>query len=173
MTQDRVDRKNLTITGKHEKVAPQDRHVTIDGVDGEAVIIVTQAYGPKGDSLVGISDVQFDGYPAVTVGVRAGDRDGLVHLSPIHGDSRKSGFIDIAAGTRCELYCPASGQTLDKVGSVDDGSGANYFALYLTDKLSQGEAVQLSDIWGHYHSRIVDDMELISYWASNHSELES
>ena len=26
--------------------------------------------------------------------------------------------------------------------------------------------VQVSDIWGHYHSRIIDDMELISYWAA-------
>ncbi len=25
--------------------------------------------------------------------------------------------------------------------------------------------MQLSDVWGHYHSRIIDDMELISYWA--------
>jgi hypothetical protein len=26
--------------------------------------------------------------------------------------------------------------------------------------------VMVSDIWGHYHSRIIDDFELISAWAS-------
>ena len=50
--------------------------------------------------------------------------------------------------------------------AVADGSGAEYFAIYLTKKLSNGEMVLLSDIWGHYHSRIVDNFELISYWAA-------
>jgi hypothetical protein len=27
--------------------------------------------------------------------------------------------------------------------------------------------VAVSDVWGHYHSRIVDDNELISYWADH------
>jgi hypothetical protein len=26
--------------------------------------------------------------------------------------------------------------------------------------------VMISDIWGHYHSRIIDDFELISSWAA-------
>jgi hypothetical protein len=26
--------------------------------------------------------------------------------------------------------------------------------------------VMFSDLWGHYHSRIIDDFELISAWAS-------
>jgi hypothetical protein len=28
--------------------------------------------------------------------------------------------------------------------------------------------VMVSDIWGHYHSRIIDDFELISAWAARH-----
>ena len=28
--------------------------------------------------------------------------------------------------------------------------------------------VAISDVWGHYHSRIVDDNALISYWARTH-----
>jgi hypothetical protein len=28
----------------------------------------------------------------------------------------------------------------------------------------------LTDIWGHYHSRIVDDNALISYWARTHPD---
>src|SRR6184192_1188080 len=123
---DPVDRRNLRITGKHKAVTGS--HVAVQAAAPSAptddvVVIVTQAYGPQGHNLVGISDVQFDGHPAVTVGLRAGDREGLVHLSPIHGDGRKQGLTDLPQGTRCELFCPVSGQALDLVGEVEDGSG--------------------------------------------------
>jgi hypothetical protein len=158
---DPVDRRNLRITGKHRTVTGP--HVA---VQNDVVVIVTQAYGPRGDNLVGISDVTFDGHPAVTLKLRAGGHEGLVHLSPIHGDSRKQGFVDIAPGTKCELFCPVSNQPLDVVGEVEDGSGARYFAIYLTPQLSRGSMVMISDVWGHYHSRIIDDFELISAWAA-------
>jgi hypothetical protein len=161
---DPVDRKNLHITGRHKVVTAPN--VT---VENDVLVVVTQAFGPRGDNLVGISDVTFDGNPAVTVGVRANGAEGLVHLSPIHGDSRKQG-LSLAAGTKCELFCPVSGQTLDIAGDVEDGSGARYYALYLTRQLSHGSMVMISDIWGHYHSRIVDDFELISAWAAHHPE---
>ena len=158
---DPVDRRNLTITGRHRIVT--DAHVA---VENDVQVVVTQAFGPRGDNLVGISDVTFDGHPAVTVGVRANGKEGLVHLSPIHGDARKQGFTDIPPGTRCELFCPVSKLPLDLVGEVEDGSGARYFAIYLTSQLSRGSMVMVSDVWGHYHSRIIDDFELISAWAS-------
>ncbi|MGN6106417.1 MAG: hypothetical protein ACTHU0_15025, partial [Kofleriaceae bacterium] len=124
---DPVDRRNLTITGRHRAVAGP--HVT---VENDVMVIVAQAFGPRGDNLVGISDVQFDGHPAVSLGIRAGEREGLVHLSPIHGDGRKLQPFEIAGGTRCELFCPVSRQPLDLVGEVEDGSGARYYAIYLT-----------------------------------------
>lgn len=164
---DPVDRRNLRITGKHRTVTGS--HVAVQQpVDSEVVVIVTQAYGPQGHNLVGISDAKFDGHAAVTVGIRAGEREGLVHLSPIHGDGRKQGLTDIPPGTRCELYCPVSNQPLDVVGEVEDGSGARYYAVYLTPQLSRGSMVMISDVWGHYHSRIIDDFELISAWAATH-----
>ncbi len=161
---DPVDRKNLRITGNHRAVA--EPHVDIRD-DGDVVVVVTQAYGPRGDNLVGVSDVTFDGHPAVTLKLRASGREGLVHISPIHGDTRKSGFTDVEAGTVCELFCPVSGEPLPRVGDVEDQSGAGYFALYLTPQLSNGSMVMISDVWGHYHSRIIDDFELISAWAAN------
>jgi hypothetical protein len=164
---DPVDRKHLRITGNHQAVAVPSIDVQTSG--GDVVVVVTQAYGPRGDNLVGISDVTFDGHPAVTLKVRAGGREGLVHLSPIHGDSRKQGFTDIAPGTVCELLCPVSGAPLPRVGDVEEdqtGPGAGYFAIYLTPALSDASMVMVSDVWGHYHSRIIDDFELISAWAA-------
>lgn len=158
---DPVDRRNFTITGRHRAVTGP--HVA---VEDDVMVIVTQAFGPRGDNLVGIDSVEFDGHPAVTIGVRALDQEGLVHLSPLHGDGRKMRPFEIPHGTRCELFCPVSRQPLDFVSEVDDGSGARYYAIYLTPQLSRGSMVMVSDIWGHYHSRIIDDFELISAWAS-------
>jgi hypothetical protein len=172
---DHVDRKNLRITGNHKAVS--EPHVAVAEAEtaGEPIVVVTQVYGPRGDNLVGISDVAFDGFPAVTLEVRAGGKRGLVHLSPIHGDSRKQGFVDIPPGTICELYCPVSGQPLDLVGEIDDDMGAtlgaHYYAIYLSPQLSRGSMVMVSNVWGHYHSRIVDNFELISAWASRVDEL--
>jgi hypothetical protein len=159
-----VDRKNLTITGRHRAVTG-----TSVTVEDDVLVIVTQAFGPRGDNLVGISGVEFDGHPAVTIGIRALGQEGLVHLSPMHGDGRKTKPFPIAAGTHCELLCPVSKQPLDLVGEVEDGSGARYFAIYLTPQLSRGSMVMISDVWGHYHSRIIDDFELISAWAARHT----
>ena len=83
---------------------------------------------------------------------------------------RKVKPFDIAPGTKCELICPVSNQPLDFVGEVEDNSGAKYFAIYLTPQLSRGTMVMISDVWGHYHSRIVDDFELISAWAAAHTD---
>lgn len=162
---DPVDRRNLSITGRHRAVT--GRHIA---VENDVTVILTQAFGPRGDNLVGISEVEFDTYPAVTIGLRAGGNEGLVHLSPIHGDGRKTKPFEIAHGTRVELYCPVSKQPLDLVGEVEDGSGARYYAIYLTPKLSRGSMVMVSDIWGHYHSRIIDDFELISAWAARQGD---
>ena len=167
---DHIDDEHLYITGRHSEI-PQP-HVDIDESDDGVVIVVTQVFGPKGDNLVGFADdVDFDGYPAVSIGVRTEDgREGVVHLSPIHGDGRKQGFTTIAPGTKCELFCPVSNEPLPKLGEVEDGSEASYRALYLTPKLDDGAVVMISDVWGHFHSRIVDDMELLSYWAVTHDD---
>lgn len=158
---------NFEITGAHE--SDQDSHV---GVTDQVQIVVTQAYGPTGEKLVGVSDVTFDGHPAVTLLVRTPDgREGPVHLSPIHGDDRKSGFTDIPQGTRLELLCPVTKKPLDRVGDIEGELDAGYYAIYLTPQLDRGSVVMVSDIWGHYHSRIVDNFELISAWAHQHADL--
>lgn len=157
-----IDRDNLMITGAHAAVPGDDQHVV---VEGDVIVIVTQAFGPGGDDLVAASTVDFDGYPGIPIRVKTADDDGIVHLSPFHGDRRKVGMDDIPAGTKCELLCPVSGKPLDAVGTVAEGSNADYFAVYLTSRLSEGEMVAISDVWGDYHSRIIDNFELISAWA--------
>jgi hypothetical protein len=165
MTKEFIDLPNVQV----RDLPPQQEN--LQPVSDRVTLVVTQAYGPEGDNLVGFSDVKFSGYAAVSILVRTPDgREGLVHLSPLHGDKRKTGFIDIVPGTRCTLMCPVTRRPLEKMGPVDDGSGADYYALYLTPRLSKGHAVAITDLWDHFHSRIVDDEALISYWAQTHEK---
>lgn len=157
-----IDSKNLMVTGAH--ASTEIPSVRVEDNSQDIFIIVTQAYGPKGDNLVGLSDVTFDGFPAVTVKVKAGEHEELVHLSPFHGDARKQGGSSIQPGTRCQLLCPVSGEPLADLGPVRPESDARYFALYLTPELSKGELVAISNVWDDYRSRIVDGSELISSW---------
>lgn len=162
MSRDSIDVENLAITG----AKPNEGVDAALSVSDDVVIVVNQAYGPTGEKLVGISDVTFDGHPAITLLVRAAGREELVHLSPIHGDRRKKGLEDLPSGTKCELLCPTTKNPLDRVGKVVEGSEADYCAIYLSRKLERGSMIYVSDVWGHHHSRIVDNNELISYWAA-------
>ncbi len=160
-----IDEEHLHVTGRHRHSQPPGVDITDD-----VIIVLTQAFGPKGDNLVGFSDVEFDGHPAVTLKVRWDGKEDLVHLSPIHGDRRKRGGDAIPDGAKLEIVCPVSGELLPELGEVEDGSGAVYHALFLTPKLEAGQSVAISNQWGHYHSRIVDEDELISYWTANNPD---
>jgi len=162
MSTQQRNRRKPRITGAH--AVATESNVQVDEKDEGVSIIVTQLFGPTGANLVGISDVTFDGYPAFTLLVKTDDKEGLVHLSPIHGDDRKSGMNEFAAGSKCQLFCPISKKPLDQVLEVPDDQGTEYFALYLTPKLSKGSHILISNVWGHYHSRVVDNFELISSW---------
>ncbi len=170
MSTEPVDRDHLEVTGRH--LAITDQHVAIEDDDVGVTIVVTKAYGPKGDNLVGLTETTFDGFAAITLEIETADgQRGQVHLSPIHGDDRKLGFTDIEPGSKVKLYCPVSKLPLDHIGEVEDRDyGAHYYAIYLSDRLSEGAMVAVSDVWGHYHSRIIDDFELISHWH-NHEGL--
>ena len=78
---------------------------------------------------------------------------------------------DIPNGTRCRLFCPVSKAPLRRVPDLESTSGAHYYGLYLTPRLADSEMVVISDIWGHYHSRIVDNFEIISSWVAAQEEL--
>lgn len=171
MSTQQSKRRKPRITGAH--AVATESNVKVKTHDEDVSIIVTRLFGPTGANLVGISDVTFDGYPAFTLLVKTEDKEGLVHLSPIHGDDRKTGMNDLAPGTKCQLFCPVSKKPLDQVFEVPNDQGTEYFALYLTPKLSQGSHILISNVWGHYHSRVVDNFDLISSWMPSDDEVLS
>ncbi|MFO0726521.1 MAG: hypothetical protein U1E65_22235 [Myxococcota bacterium] len=162
---DPVDRKNLQTPGVRKARSRSNSNVELRGPDGQVQVVLTQAFGPRGDNLIGVSEETFDGFPALSLLVRQGAKEGLVHLSPIHGDPRKKGVLDFELGKRCELLCPVSKQPLPRLPPVP-GDKTAYCAIYLTPERSEGAVVGISDVWGHYHSRVVDHHELISAYLS-------
>lgn len=161
MGRENVDVDNLQISGATPSAGPEAPLT----VEDEVIIVINQAYGPGGDNLIGLSEVTFDGHPALTLLVCAGDREELVHLSPIHGDRRKQGMDDLPAGTKCELLCPVTRKPLPIVGKIGDGK-EEYCAIFLTPRLDEGSTIYVSDTWDHHHSRIVDNNEMISLWVA-------
>ena len=164
MAEDPVDREHLETPGVRKARKRESSNVELRGDDDKVQVIVTQAFGPRGDSLMN-EQVRFDGQRSIALLVRAGGQEGMVYLSPIHGDQRKSGFT-VPNGTKCELLCPTSKLPLDRLPDVGDDAGTEYFAIYLTPELSDGAVVGMSNIWGHHHSRVVDHFELISVYLA-------
>ena len=115
-----VDEENLKVEGDLD--APRD---SLMPVAGGVTVVVTQAFGPDGENLID-DKITFDGHPAVTLKVRAGDKEGLVYLSPVHGDRRKSGFTDIPAGNS-KPFVNASARTRILGPVVRGGAAAGQF----------------------------------------------
>ena len=70
MGRENIDVDHLEVTGN----LPSGDQLTVDDV----MIVVNQAYGPTGASLVGVADETFDGFPAITLLVRAHGREHLL-----------------------------------------------------------------------------------------------
>lgn len=159
-----ISKRQPSITGAHATI-PKPVLQIIENQDDLVTIVVTRAFGPEGDNLVGLTDITFDDYPALTLLVKTNEKQGLVHFSPIRGDNRKIGFTDIECGTVCELCCPVSGRPIAKLNEAPEHTGTDYFSVYLTPDLDLGDSIAISNVWGHFHCRVVDNFELLSTWA--------
>ena len=129
------------------------------------VVVVTRAFGPNGEDLVDYDGPLFSGEPGIKLHVEQGDVEDDVVLSPYFGDPSKKWDADFVEGERCELTCPESGEQLDRIPGMVSEDGGHYYAIYLTEKLEEGELVAVSDIWGDTNSRILSEGELLKLYA--------
>ncbi len=129
------------------------------------VIIVTRAFGPDGENLVDPDGPQFSGEAGIKLRVKQGDLEGDVVLSPYYGDPSKVTDVDFVEGERCTLFCPESGVELDRIPGMESPDGGGYYAVYLTEKLAEGELVAVNDIWGNYDSQMLDEGEVLAALA--------
>ncbi|MCA9563981.1 MAG: hypothetical protein KC561_10855 [Myxococcales bacterium] len=130
--------------------------------DDGVFVVVTQAFDPDGNNLINPEET-FDGFPGVSVWIETPDGEsGRVTLSPIHGDTRKSGFSDVAEGTPLVVRGIEGGPELEAEAECQCGKGT-YRRVYLSPKLDKGDAVLLCNVWGCHRSRIIDEAEVLSW----------
>jgi hypothetical protein len=133
--------------------------------DEGLVIVVTQAFGPNGEDLIDRDGPLFSGEPGVKVRVKQGDLVEDVVLSPFYGDSSKVSNVPFKEGVPCELSVPSSGAPLDKIPGMRTDEGGEFFAIYLTPRLKNGELVAINNIWGNYNSQMLDEQGLLELYA--------
>ena len=125
------------------------------------VVLVTRAFGANGEDLMAQDGPLFSGSPGVKLLVKQGDLEDEVVLSPFYGDPDKLYDADFVEGEPCELFAPSSGEPLDKIPGMSTEDGGEYYAVYLTDRLKDGELVAVNNIWGNTNSRLMSEDEML------------
>jgi hypothetical protein len=96
----------------------------------------------------------------------SGDDQGVVFLSPFHGDASKRGKLDWTDGTQLEVRCPECDVALPVLTKCKcesmDGHRGELVKLYLTAGLNDSHMVVLCNVWGCRHSRTIDNWHIIS-----------
>ena len=154
-----VDRQRLRVSGKGA-----GRSAGVRLLD-QTYVVVTQAFCPGGHNLVGAGTTAFDGQPGIAIWVGGDGGQGLVELSPIHGDKSKTGR-EFAAGTKLRLECPVCHVELPYLADCACREGATLRKLFLNERRDEAYVVGLCDIWCCTRSRVVDGTELLSEWLA-------
>ena len=76
-----------------------------------------------------------------------------------HGDPRKQTDLSVAPGTKCQLIRPVSGDPLPRAHCPTSSLSGHLRSSH--EKKSRGIRGS-HDVWGHYHSRVLDNFELLS-----------
>lgn len=129
----------------------------------QAFVVVTQAFCPRGHNLVGAGPTAFEGYPGIAIWVGDGRAQGLVELSPLHGDATKVG-PEFRPGTRLRLECPICRTELPRLARCTCQPDGTLRKLYLTANPDEAYVIGLCDVWGCTRSRVIDGNEILSEW---------
>jgi len=156
-----VDRKRVRIRGRGASAGAGVRLLD------KMYVVVTKVFCPQGHNVVGTGSTKFDGFDAIGLWVGDGKKEGLVELSPIHGDGSKVG-PEFPANTRLSLRCPICRVELPGFARCSCGPHGELRKLYLTDRLDDTHMVALCDVWGCTRSRVIDGNDLVSEWLAGH-----
>jgi len=125
-----------------------------------AFIIVTQAFCPAGHDLIAYPGPLFDGFPGISVRVKVNRAEGLVTLSPMHGDARRQGDDVLVEGERCEVLCPVCDVALPELAPCDCGQGM-LRSLDLVPR-GGGEIAAICDRVGCHRSRVANGLDVLA-----------
>lgn len=127
----------------------------------EETIRLEAAFCPRGDNLMIEGAPTFDGYPGICLEVSDGKTEGLVTLSPIHGDHRKVG-MEFSPGTTLALRCPVCHVDLDPIAPCSCGPDGMFVALYTVPRRSSRNFAGVCRVWGCLRSFTKDAGHILS-----------
>lgn len=156
---DDINRQDLKI---HQEKPSDETQIM---VKEDVYIIVTQAFCPNGHNLVGHGTHSFDGYPGICLLVKDGDREGLVELSPFHGDHSKHG-PEFPDGVKVQVLCPVCRCAFEVISPCTCDHG-ELRSIYLSPKRQSAHLMAVCDVWGCYHSRVIDNNEIFSEFVDS------
>lgn len=159
MASDFVEKDNLVYPSGEPALSTESRAELANG----AFIIVTQAFCPNGHDLVAYEGPTFDGFPGISIKVRGHGHEGVIALSPMHGDGRKQGTEGFDHGRRYDLLCPVCDTPLPKFARCDCGEGR----LHAIDLVASGdgEIIAICDVAGCRRSRVADGLEVLAIFV--------
>jgi len=126
----------------------------------DVMIVLTQAFCTTGHNLIRPGQ-QFHGFDGLHLWVSDGKSEGLVIVSPVHGDGQKHGPT-FRRGAKLEISCPECRTPLPKLCRCSCGKGGSLRTIYLTPDLSEAHQAAVCDIWGCPRSRVIDAHEILS-----------
>ncbi|HEY3352673.1 MAG TPA: hypothetical protein VGQ83_05460 [Polyangia bacterium] len=126
----------------------------------DVLIVLTQAFCTTGHNLIRPGE-QFMGFDGLQLWVSDGAKEGLVVVSPIHGDGSKKG-LSFRPGAKLEISCPECRTPLPHLCRCSCGKGGSLRTIYLTPDLSDAHQAAVCDIWGCPRSRVIDSNEILS-----------
>ena len=154
-----VDQERVKIS------APPPLESTIKQID-DVFIIITEAYCPNGHNLISDDNEEFDGYPGIKVFLKSDTNEGIVYLSPIHGDGTKKGNQDWKDGQKIQFFCPICNVPLPTFAkchcSFESGQHGDLVKLFTSSDLSDSHILALCNVWGCRRSRTIDNWNIIS-----------
>jgi hypothetical protein len=156
MTDEERDKDGLVIREPKRKASAR---TTL--VKEEETIRLEAAFCPRGDNLMIEGAPTFDGFPGICLEVTDGKTEGLVTLSPIHGDHRKVG-MDYPPGTALTLRCPVCHVELDPIAPCTCGPDGMFVALYTVAKRSARNFAGVCRVWGCLRSFTKDAGRIMS-----------
>ena len=127
----------------------------------EERVRLAAAYCPRGDNLMIEGAPTFDGEPGVCLEVSDGKTEGLVTLSPFHGDHRKIG-MEFPPGTVLTLRCPVCHVELDPIAPCTCSPDGMFHALYTVPKRSAQNFAGVCRVWGCLRSFTKDSGHIMS-----------
>jgi len=127
----------------------------------EQQVYLAAAFCPRGDNLMIEGAPTFDGHPGICLEVSDGKTEGIVTLSPLHGDHRKVG-MEFPPGTVLTLRCPVCHVELDPIAPCSCSPDGMFVALYTVPKRSARNFAGVCRVWGCLRSFTKDSGRILS-----------